>query len=663
MWYVIKRLSLGFALILITSAILLASDWRQHHAPSPKTNLKKVALFSFTTSALLEAGAEGVKAGLAKKGFTQGDTMQLTLFNAEGDLPTATSIAKAIVDSDFDLVVSISTPALQTMAAANQEGKLPHVFGMVTDPFHAGVGINPDAPLDHPPHLAGIGTFQPVEKSFKLAKELCPTLQTVGVAWNPGETCSEACTEHARVIAKELGIELLETHVENTAGVYEAVSALVARGAQAIYVGGDNTVETAIDSVVKAARDGNIAVFSNTPSDLDHGTTFNLGANYYRVGEETGILAGEILQGRDPRSVTIQDVMPQKLALNLTVMRNLNLPWNVSPALVESADIVIDDTGRHEKNAIDTPEPSTGVQLSKKWNLHFLNYVEASTVEEAHRGFFEQFEQDGLVEGRDYSLKMVNAQGDMATLMMLVDAAASAQADMVLLTSTPTFQAALQKLSNIPIVFTNVANPVIAGGGESNEDHLPNVAGVFTMSDFEGMIEVVQECLPQAKKVGTLFVPAEVNSVYYKDALMQAAQKAGLEGVSIGSATSADVADSALALTSQNVDAICQISDNLHGAAFSSIVEAARKSQTPLFAFVSGAAKKEGAAVAVARDYTQGGRDMAELALRIMQGQPPAALPFIPISKTNIIINKPNARLCGLELPASLLQKADEIIE
>ncbi len=74
-------------------------------------------------------------------------------FNAENDLPTAHAIAKEITGGGFDMAISVSTPCLQIMASANQAGKVMHVFGAVTDPFGAGVGINRANSLDRPAHL------------------------------------------------------------------------------------------------------------------------------------------------------------------------------------------------------------------------------------------------------------------------------------------------------------------------------------------------------------------------------------------------------------------------------------------------------------------------------------------------------------------------------
>src|SRR5262249_26047916 len=160
------------------------------------------------------------------------------------------------------------TPAMQAVAKANDRGKTIHVFGLVADPFTAGVGLRRDAPLDHPRHLVGTGIPLPVAESFRLARKFFPALKGVAVVWNPAESNSVTFVTQARAVARELEIELLEAHVDNSSGVFEAASSLVARGAQTLWIPGDNTVQTAVNSILTAAKKGRIPVFSIVPPPL-----------------------------------------------------------------------------------------------------------------------------------------------------------------------------------------------------------------------------------------------------------------------------------------------------------------------------------------------------------------------------------------------------------
>jgi putative ABC transport system substrate-binding protein len=56
------------------------------------------------------------------------------------------------------------------------------------------------------------------------------------------------------------------------------------------------------------------------------------------------------------------------------------------------------------------------------------------------------------------------------------------------------------------------------------------------------------------------------------------------------------------------------------------------------------------------------GREAALLAIRVMRGESPAKMPFVPVRKTRLIVNRTAARVCGLTLPPAVLQRAQEVI-
>jgi len=267
---------------------------------------------------------------LAEMGFVDGKNCTIKRFSAEGDMPTANTIAQNIVHSRFDMVITASTPALQTMANANKEGKVMHVFCTVTDPYSAGVGITGPEPHQHPPHLVGIGTFQPVEETFEIARKMNPDLKKVGVVWCTSEFCSEACVKLARKKCKELGIELLESGIETSTQILESAIGLTLRGVDALWVGGDNVVETGIDQVFTAATKAKLPVFTNNPYNVYGNVLFALGAEYYEVGKTAGKLAAEVLNGKPTRGIGVKNVVPNYLKLNPDALKNMNGKWDIS---------------------------------------------------------------------------------------------------------------------------------------------------------------------------------------------------------------------------------------------------------------------------------------------------------------------------------------------
>jgi putative ABC transport system substrate-binding protein len=362
----VKRLSLSISLILLASAVLLLSDLNQRK--NIKSKIPKIAMVQLSSHTILEDGIRGISDGLKEKGFIDGQNVKIQYYNAEGDIPTLNTIANEITSGKFDYVLTVSTPALQAVANANKQGKAVHIFGLVTDPFAAGIGLDRSKPEDHPPYLVGYGTRQPVEKLIETAKKLNPSLKSLGIIWNPAEVNSVVCTGQARKYSKKTGIDLREANVENSSVVYEAAASLVSRGVDALLVSGDNSVFTALDNVVQAAKNGNIPVITNTPTFPNKGTLLDIGAKYYEIGKKQGLLAARILSGEDPADIPIENITPYITTVNRQALIGLKDNWRIPQDILDNADVVIDDEGNEKrKQQVSDKNTSENIKLTKKW--------------------------------------------------------------------------------------------------------------------------------------------------------------------------------------------------------------------------------------------------------------------------------------------------------
>ncbi|NIP38676.1 MAG: hypothetical protein GWO07_08045 [Candidatus Dadabacteria bacterium] len=212
-----KRLSLSIFLILLASSVLLLPDLKQRN--KSVSNIPRIAILQYSSHTFLDDGVEGIYDGLKEKGFEDVVNIFIKHFNSEGDLPTVNAIASEITSGKYDYALTVSTPALQAVANANKQGKVVHIFGVVTDPFIAGAGLNKERPYDHPRHLVGYGSFLPVVKLIKIAKVLYPDLKSIGLPWNAAEANSEAYTLLARQFTKQQNLELQEVIVDSSSAV------------------------------------------------------------------------------------------------------------------------------------------------------------------------------------------------------------------------------------------------------------------------------------------------------------------------------------------------------------------------------------------------------------------------------------------------------------
>ncbi len=331
--------------------------------------------------------------------------------------------------------------------------------------------------------------------------------------------------------------------------------------------------------------------------------------------------------------------------------------------LAASAILLFSDLKSRQTSApVPNPTVGQGARPGKLFRLRLVEYVETPNVEENRLGIRDGLKEAGLVEGRDYTLQVHNAQGDMTALNSMVDAVADRDCDLLLVSTTPALQVAIRKVKHIPVVFSLVANPLMAGAGRTPEDHIENITGTYVIAPHEEILPLLRQCVPGLQRIGTLFTPSEVNSVYYKELYVAAAEKAGLGLDLIGVSSPQEVPDAAIALCQRRIDALCQLSDNLSGAGFASIAQAALRAGVPVFSFATGHARM-GAVLALARDFYDGGRESALLANRVMRGARPAALPFQKVGKVRLTVNLDAARQFGLEVPEAIRKRAGRIID
>src|SRR5437879_3689976 len=275
----LKRLALGLALIALAAGVLLYTD--RNSRKSARNNSRtsgaaakvfRVALVEHASIPALEEGVNGAIEALADRGYADGGRIQIKRYNAEADLGTANAIAREVTSGGFDLIVSASTLSLQTIANANKLGaRTRHVFGLVSDPYSAGVGIEATNHSIHPPYMTGYGSIQPVSKIFRVARQMRPELKSVGLVWNPTEANSVAQTKLARAVCAELGIALAEANAENSTAALESANSVISRGVEAIWISGDVTISIASSAIINAPRRAKITVFTALPRSVRQG--------------------------------------------------------------------------------------------------------------------------------------------------------------------------------------------------------------------------------------------------------------------------------------------------------------------------------------------------------------------------------------------------------
>jgi putative tryptophan/tyrosine transport system substrate-binding protein len=268
--------------------------------------------------------------------------------------------------------------------------------------------------------------------------------------------------------------------------------------------------------------------------------------------------------------------------------------------------------------------------------------------------------ESDLQAGRDYEVKVSSAQGDLATLPSLIDAAIDAKAKVIVTLQDATLEAAVKRAKSTSIVFDLLSDPFAAGAGTSDSNHLPNITGVYSPGfgdpEQSRRVDLIKRIVPKAKRIGVLFSPEEKLSVIFKDRMTKAAQKAGLEVSAAPVGSASEVGDATRSLCGKKVDAIELYGNAAHGG-FASLIKVAKECKVPVFS-PAPFEVMQGAVASFFPDFQEGGAEAGKMIARILRGESPGKIPFYQVKTTKVIVN-PKA---GVAVPPDVVKQADSVV-
>lgn len=271
----------------------------------------------------LDACRQGIEDELKAQGFSE--NTKVLFESAQGNIATATQIAKKFIGADVDVAVAIATPSAQTLLKASR-GTVPVVFSAVTDP----VGAKLVNSLQNPGKSSGVSDLSPVGAHVALIQEIVPNVQSIGVVFNAGEANSVTLVNLLKKHAKDRKIQVVEAVATKSADVQLATQSLVGK-VQAIYIPTDNMIVSALESVIRVADDAKIPVIAADTDSVKRGAAAALGFNYYNVGRQTGKVVADVLRGKKVGTIPVEQVKKLDLFVNIVAARKQGI---VLPAKV-----------------------------------------------------------------------------------------------------------------------------------------------------------------------------------------------------------------------------------------------------------------------------------------------------------------------------------------
>ena len=276
----------------------------------------------------------------------------------------------------------------------------------------------------------------------------------------------------------------------------------------------------------------------------------------------------------------------------------------------------------------------------------------------------EGLRQLGYVEGQNIVLEPRWAEGRHERLPSLLADLVRLNVDVIVAAATPASRAAKAATATIPIVIVAVGEPVRAGLVASLSRPGGNVTGLGLLTpDLSGKrLELLLEIVGKVSRVAILMNPDNPVSAIFLEETQGAARGVGIELKRVDARNPQEIEPAFGAITAGGADALIVFDDPVLWSHRPRIVTLAAARQTPamygLRDFVD-----DGGLMSDGRNRPDQYRRTAIFVDKILKGAKPADLPVEQPTKFDLVINLKTAKALGLDVPPTLLARAEEVIE
>jgi putative tryptophan/tyrosine transport system substrate-binding protein len=278
--------------------------------------------------------------------------------------------------------------------------------------------------------------------------------------------------------------------------------------------------------------------------------------------------------------------------------------------------------------------------------------------------FREQLRELKYVEGQDISYVYLRTDGSPAQLDAAAMALAQLPVDVIVAFGTPRAKAAQRATETIPIVAISIGDPIAAGLVTSLAHPAGNITGntILGPDIVTKKLQILKDAIPTVARIAYLWNPENSGTADILDELRKAVPLFDLTLVSLPARTTVDFDRVFAQMSSDRPDAVLMTSDPAHQAHMPAIINFLLQNRIPgLFQtrehVVAGGLMSYGVSLS---DLFRMGALYTD---KILRGTKPGDLPFAQPVTFEFTINLKTAKAIGLDIPTSVIARADEVIE
>ncbi len=298
---------------------------------------------------------------------------------------------------------------------------------------------------------------------------------------------------------------------------------------------------------------------------------------------------------------------------------------------------------------------------SKQITVGISKIVSHPALDAVEKGIQDELKDEGF---KDITYDLQNANGEMSTAASIANKFKTSHVDVAVGIATPTAQALVNALKDIPVVYSAVTDPVGAGIISSTEKGEKGVAGVSDMTPVKDQIKLLQRMI-NLKTLGHIYSSGEANAVSLAKIAEKACNELGIKFIATTVTNSSEVKQAAQAIAGK-VDAIYISTDNTVVSALPSVSDVASKAGIPIMSADTTSAADLDILAAWGFDYYKVGRATGKVVGAILNGKSTEDMPTVFMtdpSDMDLLVNKKVAAKLGITIPDDVLKSAKTVIE
>lgn len=295
----------------------------------------RIGILETIPAAQNAANLDGLRKGLRKLGYVEGQNLVIEYRSAEGHAERFPDMASELLRLKVDVIVTRGTPAVQ--AAKKAAGAIPVVMAAMGAPFLV------VASLAHPGgNVTGMTTFSEelIGKRIELLKELVPGLSRLGLLHNIGNPMGPPEWEETKTAAGSLALQTVLLDVRNEKDLRSSFEAVAQHHIDALLIGADAMTQAYQQTIIDFAARNRLPASYPSRDFVENGGLMAYAVNYPDLYFRAASFVDKILRGVRPADLPVEQPTKFEFTINLKTAKALGL--TVSPTLIARADEVFE---------------------------------------------------------------------------------------------------------------------------------------------------------------------------------------------------------------------------------------------------------------------------------------------------------------------------------